>query len=245
MTLNDSWGYHKADDNWKTPKTIVNNLVTCANGGGNYLLNIGPKPDGSIPEESVAILTAGRQVARPQRNRRLRNRALELQPARLRQLHPARQYGLRAHRKLARRHPGGKVVDVLSAAQRSLLRRLPHESKVGEATRRRQAGNLRAGRSVFAAHGASGGCSRSTRDGHSNRVRRRTGDGPHVRKEEPASVQGRDRGMRGQKRGANPRPDEQKSLSERSMPHRPTLSPKNGEKGSAPSAGIVAYIVAY
>jgi alpha-L-fucosidase len=39
MTLNDSWGYHKADDNWKTPKTIVNNLITCAHGGGNYLLN--------------------------------------------------------------------------------------------------------------------------------------------------------------------------------------------------------------
>jgi alpha-L-fucosidase len=56
MTLNDSWGYHKADDNWKTPKTVVNNLITCANGGGNYLLNIGPKPDGSIPEESVTIL---------------------------------------------------------------------------------------------------------------------------------------------------------------------------------------------
>ncbi len=36
MTLNDSWGYHKADDNWKTPKTVVNNLITCAHGGGNY-----------------------------------------------------------------------------------------------------------------------------------------------------------------------------------------------------------------
>jgi alpha-L-fucosidase len=58
MTLNDSWGYHKADDSWKTPKTIVNNLITCARGGGNYLLNIGPKPDGSIPQESVEILQA-------------------------------------------------------------------------------------------------------------------------------------------------------------------------------------------
>jgi len=58
MTMNDSWGYQAADDNWKTPKTIVRNLVTCAHGTGNYLLNIGPKPDGSIPEESVRILTA-------------------------------------------------------------------------------------------------------------------------------------------------------------------------------------------
>ncbi len=58
MTMNDSWGYQIADDNWKSPKTIVRNLVTCAKGGGNYLLNIGPKPDGSIPEESVRVLTA-------------------------------------------------------------------------------------------------------------------------------------------------------------------------------------------
>ena len=58
MTLNDSWGFHKADDNWKTPKTIVNNLITCARGGGNYLLNIGPKPDGSIPQQSIEILQA-------------------------------------------------------------------------------------------------------------------------------------------------------------------------------------------
>jgi len=58
MTMNDSWGYQKADDNWKSPKTIVRNLVTCAHGTGNYLLNIGPRPDGSIPEESVRILNA-------------------------------------------------------------------------------------------------------------------------------------------------------------------------------------------
>jgi len=58
MTLNESWGFHKADDNWKTSKTIVNNLITCARGGGNYLLNIGPKPDGSIPQQSIEILQA-------------------------------------------------------------------------------------------------------------------------------------------------------------------------------------------
>jgi alpha-L-fucosidase len=56
MTMNGSWGYNKADDDWKNPKTIVRNLVTCARGYGNYLLNIGPKGDGSIPDESVEIL---------------------------------------------------------------------------------------------------------------------------------------------------------------------------------------------
>jgi alpha-L-fucosidase len=57
MTMNDSWGYHAADDDWKSPKTITRNLVTCARGYGNYLLNIGPKGDGSIPDESVDVLT--------------------------------------------------------------------------------------------------------------------------------------------------------------------------------------------
>ena len=58
MTLNDSWGFNRFDDAWKTPKTIVGNLASCARGGGNYLLNIGPEPDGSIPPESVAVLEA-------------------------------------------------------------------------------------------------------------------------------------------------------------------------------------------
>jgi alpha-L-fucosidase len=57
MTLNDSWGYHASDRNWKSPTTVIRNLVTCARDGGNYLLNIGPTEDGSIPLESAQILT--------------------------------------------------------------------------------------------------------------------------------------------------------------------------------------------
>jgi len=57
MTMNDSWGYQRADNNWKTTKTLVRNLITCAGNGGNYLLNIGPRGDGSIPEESVQRLS--------------------------------------------------------------------------------------------------------------------------------------------------------------------------------------------
>lgn len=56
MTLNESWGFNRGDDAWKTPKTVVANLATCARGGGNYLLNIGPEPDGSIPTETSACL---------------------------------------------------------------------------------------------------------------------------------------------------------------------------------------------
>jgi alpha-L-fucosidase len=57
MTLNDSWGYQQADDNWKTPRQVVRNLISCVRDEGNYLLNIGPRPDGSIPDDSVRVLT--------------------------------------------------------------------------------------------------------------------------------------------------------------------------------------------
>jgi len=57
MTMNGSWGYHKNDDDWKTPSQAIRNLIACARGGGNFLFNIGPKPDGSIPKESVDILS--------------------------------------------------------------------------------------------------------------------------------------------------------------------------------------------
>lgn len=58
MTLNMGWGYQRNDNEWKTPKTIVNNLATCAQQGGNYLLNIGPEADGTVPAESMRILEA-------------------------------------------------------------------------------------------------------------------------------------------------------------------------------------------
>jgi alpha-L-fucosidase len=58
MTMNGSWGYQKADDDWKTPRTVIRNLISCSRDGGNYLLNIGPKGDGSIPDESVKVLSS-------------------------------------------------------------------------------------------------------------------------------------------------------------------------------------------
>ena len=58
MTMNDSWGYIPSDHNWKSAQQLVQNLVECARDGGNYLLNVGPKADGSIPEVSVDRLQA-------------------------------------------------------------------------------------------------------------------------------------------------------------------------------------------
>lgn len=57
MTLNTSWGYNQHDHAWKSSRDIVRHLIDIASMGGNYLLNIGPKGDGSIPQESVACLS--------------------------------------------------------------------------------------------------------------------------------------------------------------------------------------------
>ena len=56
MTMNDTWGYKKDDQNWKSTKTLIRNLIDIASKGGNYLLNVGPMADGSIPSASVERL---------------------------------------------------------------------------------------------------------------------------------------------------------------------------------------------
>src|SRR5829696_6537346 len=56
MTMNETWGYKSYANNWKSTETLVRNLVDIASKGGNYLLNVGPKPDGTFPQESIDIL---------------------------------------------------------------------------------------------------------------------------------------------------------------------------------------------
>ncbi len=56
MTMNGSWGYKSWDHNWKSTESLIRNLVDIASKGGNYLLNIGPKEDGSVPGESIERL---------------------------------------------------------------------------------------------------------------------------------------------------------------------------------------------
>jgi alpha-L-fucosidase len=56
MTLNDNWGWHAGDTQWKSPRDVIKMLCETATNGGNLLLNVGPRADGAIPEESVRIL---------------------------------------------------------------------------------------------------------------------------------------------------------------------------------------------
>lgn len=58
MTMNDSWGYHRGDENWKSSTELVRTLIDCASKGGNFLLNVGPSAEGEIPPASVERLRA-------------------------------------------------------------------------------------------------------------------------------------------------------------------------------------------
>ncbi len=58
MTMNNHWGYNKADGNWKSAGDLIRKLSDIASKGGNFLLNVGPKADGTFPDESIAILSA-------------------------------------------------------------------------------------------------------------------------------------------------------------------------------------------
>lgn len=56
MTMNNNWGYHPDDSNYKTPFEVISIFVDAVSNGGNLLLDIGPKEDGTIPPEQVHIL---------------------------------------------------------------------------------------------------------------------------------------------------------------------------------------------
>lgn len=56
MTMNGTWGYRSYDNKWKSPETLVRNLIDIASKGGNFLLNVGPTSEGLIPEPSVERL---------------------------------------------------------------------------------------------------------------------------------------------------------------------------------------------
>jgi alpha-L-fucosidase len=56
MTINNSWGYQPKDTSWKTPFEIITIFADVVSNGGNLLLDIGPKADGTIPEPEVTVL---------------------------------------------------------------------------------------------------------------------------------------------------------------------------------------------
>lgn len=60
MTINDNWGIHFKDENHKSTRRLVHNLVRSASVGGNYLLNVGPTAKGTIlPEHAKRLREVG------------------------------------------------------------------------------------------------------------------------------------------------------------------------------------------
>jgi alpha-L-fucosidase len=53
MTMNDHWGFNKHDNQWKPTRELIRTLVDVASKGGNFLLNVGPTPEGLFPAPSV------------------------------------------------------------------------------------------------------------------------------------------------------------------------------------------------
>ena len=55
-TMNDAWGYNITDRNFKSSKTLIHYLVNAAGRNANFLLNVGPKPNGVIQREFIDTL---------------------------------------------------------------------------------------------------------------------------------------------------------------------------------------------
>ncbi|MGI9071596.1 MAG: alpha-L-fucosidase [Bryobacteraceae bacterium] len=64
MTINHTWAYNKNDRDFKSAKDLVRTLIKVASRGGNFLLNVGPQPDGTIqPEFQERLLAIGKWLA--------------------------------------------------------------------------------------------------------------------------------------------------------------------------------------
>ena len=57
MTMNDRWGYNAVDKNFKSTTDLLQKLSDIVSKNGNFLLNVGPKVDGTFPEESIQRLS--------------------------------------------------------------------------------------------------------------------------------------------------------------------------------------------
>lgn len=58
ITMNRNWGYNAKDHDFKSATQLIGLLVETASKGGNLLLMVGPRADGSFPDESVERLQA-------------------------------------------------------------------------------------------------------------------------------------------------------------------------------------------
>jgi alpha-L-fucosidase len=61
MTINDTWAYNRNDHSYKSSEALIRDLVEVVSRGGNFLLDVGPGPDGTIqPEFQERLLAVGK-----------------------------------------------------------------------------------------------------------------------------------------------------------------------------------------
>jgi hypothetical protein len=131
MTMNDSWGYQRADDDWKSPKTVVRNLITCARRRqlpAEYRTG-SRRVD---PRRIRAHSERGGRLDAGQRQDHLRRRALQGEELRIFELHAQGEHAVRSCVFLAGREP--------------LDRRAEKQSAGCDFTEDRRESGLRAGR---------------------------------------------------------------------------------------------------
>jgi alpha-L-fucosidase len=65
MTMNESWSWNPDDHDFKSPRSLVHTLCEVVGRGGNLLLNVSPRGDGTLPPEQVERLEhIGRWIGR-------------------------------------------------------------------------------------------------------------------------------------------------------------------------------------
>jgi alpha-L-fucosidase len=64
LTINNSWGFNLTDHAFKSTRQLIHYLVRAAGSGANLLLNIGPRPDGTVqPEAEERLQSIGKWLA--------------------------------------------------------------------------------------------------------------------------------------------------------------------------------------
>ncbi len=56
QTMNETWGYNENDNDYKSTEVLIKELIKVVSRDGNYLLNIGPKGDGTVPPSTADTL---------------------------------------------------------------------------------------------------------------------------------------------------------------------------------------------
>mgnify|MGYP003326115049 CR=1 FL=1 len=56
ITLNHTWGFKFDDEDWKSSSLIAERMASLASRDANLLVNVGPRPDGALPDGTIRIL---------------------------------------------------------------------------------------------------------------------------------------------------------------------------------------------